>query len=215
MEKVIEILLQALEVIGVLGATYYASKSASFTHKSLVQQEKNEEPKLVVYVEQSKTSLSVVNLVVKNEGIRSARNIKFEMKGDKISTLLDRKINEIGLLVNGISLLAGGKEVRQPLGVMLGNTFEEYKKSNSKIVVSYEAKPGIREKDVFDLDFRGLVDVKVGKTEIEMLTEPLEGIESELNTIKQDLHLIANNGITPVYPQPYYGYKHEVTEKLK
>ncbi|EKE06034.1 MAG: hypothetical protein ACD_19C00113G0001 [uncultured bacterium] len=215
MDKVITIVLQILEVIGVLGATYYASKSATITHKSLVQQEKNEEPKLVVYVEQSKSSLSVINLIVRNEGIRSARKVKFKIIGDKIKILLDRTIGDIGLIKNGVSLLAGGKEITQPLGVMLGETFKEYKESNVRISVSYEMEPGNRKKDVFDLDFRGLVDVKVGKSEVEMISEPLEDIQNELSTMKQDLHLIANNGITELFAQPVYGNKHEVTEKLK
>lgn len=214
MDRIITIVLQILEVFGVLGATYYASKSASITHKSLVQQEKNEEPKLVAYVEQSKNSLSVISLVIRNEGVRSARNIKFKVVGDRIKTLLDRTISEIGLVKNGVSLLAGSKEINQPLGVMLGETFKEYKESRSRIAVSYETEPGKRINDIFDLDFKGLVDVKVGKSEIESISKPLEDIQDELHTIKQDIHLIANHGITELFARPVYESNRKVTETL-
>lgn len=213
--QIVSFLLRTLEVGGVLGATYFAAKTAKLAHKSLVEQRKNEEPNVIVYIRQSNNSLNIIDLVIRNEGIRSAKYIKFKVTGTNIGALTDRKIKDIGLIKNGVALLAGGQEIVQPLGVMLGDSYKEYKKSKTKIKVAYESRKNYEKTDIFPLDFKGLIDRKLGKSDIESISRPLKDIQNELHTIKKDIHLIANKGITRVFPQPAYSEKHDVTEELE
>lgn len=207
--------LRVLEVCGVLGATYFAAKSAKYAHQSLVQQRKNEEPKVIVFVKQSNNSLNIIDLIIKNEGVRSAKNIKLKVIGTNINALTDRKIKDIGLIKNGIAILAGGQEIAQPLGVMLGNSYKEYKKANTKIKVIYNNGEIHQKEEIFLLDFKGLIDRKVGESGIESIAKSLRNIQSELHTMKKDIHVVANRGITELFAEPEYGSKHEVTEELK
>jgi len=208
--------LRVFEVSGVLGATYFAAKSVKLAHQSLVQQRKNEEPKIVVFVRQVKDSLNIIDFVVKNEGARSARNIKLKVTGTNINALSDRKIKDIALIKNGVALLAGGEEIKQPLGVMIGDSYKEYKKANTKIKVSYEGDNGQQNTDVFTLDFKGLIDRKLGSSHTESIAKSLSSIQKELHAIKKDIHLVANKGITQVFPESItYHDKREITEELK
>lgn len=214
-DQIISLLLQILEVIGVLGATFFAAITVRLAHKSLIEQRKNEEPSIIIFVKQSNNSLNIVDLVIKNEGVRSARNIKFKVTGTNISALTDRKIKEIGLIKNGVALLAGGQEISQPLGLMLGDSYREYKEAKTRIKVSYENGENQKKTDIFLLDFKGLIDRKLGKSDVESIADSLKDIQSELHTIKKDIHLVANKGITELFSEPVYSDKHEVTETLK
>lgn len=209
------LILQVLEVIGVLGATYFAAKSAKLTHQSLVQQEKNEEPKVIVFVRQSNNSLNIIDLIIKNEGVKSAKNIKFKVTGTNINALTNRRIKDIGLIKNGIAILGGGQEIAQPLGVMLGDSYKEYKKANTKIKITYHDGKNHQKEDTFLLDFKGLIDRKLGESDLESIAKSLKSIQGELHTIKGDIHLVANKGITELFPESVHIGKHEVTEKLK
>lgn len=214
-DQIISLFLQTLEVGGVLGATYFAAKSAKLAHQSLAEQRKGEEAKVIVFVKQSNASLNIIDLVIKNEGVRSTKNIKFKVIGTNISALTNRKIKEISLIKNGVSLLAGRQEIVQPLGIMSDDTYKEYKEAKTKIKVSYKTGEKQRKTETFLLDFKGLIDRKLGKSDSESIADSLKDIQSELHTIKQDIHLIANKGITELFAEPVYSDKHEVTEELK
>jgi hypothetical protein len=213
-DQIITIILQTLEVLGVLGATYFAAKTVKLSHNSLIEQRESEEPEVVIFVKQSNNSLNIIDLVIRNEGIKSARNIKFKVIGKNITSLSDRKIRDISLLKNGIALLSGGQEVVQPLGVMLGDAFKEYKNANTKVQVTYSTSNGKKKSDLFILDFKGLIDRKLGKDNIESIADSLKDIQDELHSIKKDIHLVANNGITELFAQPTYPGKNEVTQQL-
>jgi len=215
-ETNISLLLQVLEVVGVLGATFFAARSAKLSHQSLLQQQRNEEPEVVVFVKQAEESLNIIDLIVKNEGIKSARNINFKVAGTNINALTDRKIKDIAILKNGIALLAGGGEIRQPLGVMLGDSYKEYKRSNTKVKVKYNDGHNNQKEGDFHLDFNGLVDRKLGMSNFESIAKSLSSVQSELHEIKKDIHIVANKGITEIFPESitYHG-KHEVTGELK
>ncbi len=209
-------MLNVLNVVAVFTATGFAALSAKYAKDSVLEQKQHDNPHVVVFIKQREDSLNIIDLVVKNEGVRSSYDVTFNIEGDDLNVLTDRKLSEISMIKNGIALLSGGEEIRHPMGIMLGEHFNEYKNSDTTIKISYSDKNRNSFLGSFKLGFRGLVDRKVGgKSELSKATEALQEIHVELNKIRQDVHLVANNGIVPITPEPYYSDDHLSIHELK
>lgn len=178
-------ILRTLEVVAILSATYFAARSVRFAKESVYIQKQIDAPAIVVFVKQAQDTLHIVNLVIRNEGRNSARNISFEVIGDNLKVLNNRTLSEISLITNGISLLAGGESISHPLNVMLGESFDEYKSSKTSLKVSYDDMDGNKMASSYDLDFNGLIDVKIGQSDLEKVANSLDGIHKELGKIRK------------------------------
>lgn len=95
-------LLQFFEVVGVLGATYFSAKSAAISKAAIDEMKKQGEPHVIVFLRQQPGNLHTVDIVVKNEGRSSAKNIKFTIS-EKLKVLGERDISDISFFKNGIS----------------------------------------------------------------------------------------------------------------
>ncbi len=214
-EEIINYVLRFAEVFGVLGAMYFSYKSVLVAKENIEEIRKNERPKLVIYIKQPQDSIHQVNVVIKNEGKSSAKKIRFKVKGENFKTLLGKKLSDVEIIKNGIELLAGSETLSQPIGIMMGDQYKLLKSVNTSIDIEYLDDTGLTYTSNFKLDFKGLVDTKVGESNEEIMASSLKGIRSDLKNISNNLELISHNGIGPVQFQvPDYVDRLEITDKL-
>jgi len=181
--SLIDFLIRLLEVFGILGATFFAAKSADAAKQALREMRLQNDPRIVVYVKQDEESLNILYLVIKNEGFESARDLSFEVSGDKIAILTNRTIADLPPIVDGVKILSGRKELVYPLQIAVGDTYKELKKSKCTIVATYYNNEEKKIFDRFDLDFRSLPDRKIGYGPNTKMLDVLRKIETNLSNI--------------------------------
>lgn len=213
----INTLLQFLEVFGVLGATYFAFKSVKIARETAEETKKQNDPHIVVFVRQQPTSINILDLVVKNEGRKSAQDVTFEVNMDLELNLTvgKRKLSDMSMLQNGLSLLSGGEERANPISIFLGEEYKKLREANIIVKVAYRNSEGNMFSENFRLEFRGLVDRKIGNDWTEELVKVLKEMHKDLSKIKNNLY-DATHKLVPLHSEPHY--KNEMfreTEKLE
>lgn len=207
-------LLRFFEVLGVLGATVFSAISVSLTKNIIDETKKQNYPDVVVFVNQKPGDLNTVYLTVKNEGKSVARNIKFNIEGTLLNVINNRKINDILFIKNGIHILASGQEISNPLGIMLGEQYNQFKNSNCKVKIKFDNSEGKIFEDSFLLDFNSLRDVQIGRPWHDRLVNAVEDVSRNINKIKNDLEVYVHKFVSPQVEIDYPDDNREVTEKL-
>lgn len=184
---------RVLEIFAVLFTTYFTFRTLKYAKETITLEREREAPSVVVFVKQREESLNVLDLVIKNEGHTSARDIKFTVE-NPIDIITKRKITDISLIKNGLTLIAGKEEIKQPLTVSLGDDYNKLRASNCTIKVKYKDEKGRIYKDSFLLDFTGLVDRKIGSKPAYELVSVLKDIRKSHKKIENYLQSIKTKG---------------------
>lgn len=207
-------IIQILETIGVLGATYFAYKSTRIGNATILEMKKQDYPRIIVFVRQKPDSIHVLELVIRNEGRSSARNLQFTITNDIYFKNTKRNLSEIRMVKDGIALLPGLEDRVNPLTVFLGEEFDMLLESNCSVRAYYQNVDGHNFEETFKLDFKGLVDRKIGNTWTEEVAKALKEIHKDIERMGRDIYH-ATNKIVEIRPQTFYeDEKYKETEKI-
>lgn len=143
-------------IVAVIAAkqSYASAKQSNETNEQMIR------PRVVVYVDNSEDDVSLIDLVVSNEGGGFARNIKFSVEGDKppmsFSDGRDLDLTNFDVIKNGINLLSAHSSRRY---FILSAVGQVDKILNLKTTVKLSYTNSSRDKkyeDSFELDFVSL-----------------------------------------------------------
>lgn len=155
---------QIISAIGTMVATIVAVIAAIQSYRSAKQNnETNEQmirPRVVVYVDNSRDDISLIDLIVHNEGGGFAKNIKFKIKGDDLpmsfSDAKDRNLSDFDIIREGIKFMPS-KSVRRYFLLSTIGQVDKILKKRCRVSVSYENSTANKKyQDEFLLDFMSL-----------------------------------------------------------
>jgi len=160
-----------------------------FTWRLIIESRKGrklqESPQLDVFVERAKEWWSNLNLIIKNNGLWSAYNIKLQT--DKDFNLFDRNdqytLKNLGFFKNWIAFLPPSGS-RENFFINITNDYEEKIKRKININTSYNDKYWHTTKNIFVIDLSEFEDT--------MLPQelPIYKISKNIEKIQKDFHSV-------------------------
>lgn len=143
----------------VLITAYYAYQ----TRKSTIIMERANEsslrPIINIFIQSTEASKNIIELIVKNEGNRSARNISFTLASEDLELNQQQpqydKLSKLRFMKSGISLL-GPHSQREYALLSVAGIYEEVCKKQIVICIDYKSDSGKLYSDSFALDFASL-----------------------------------------------------------
>lgn len=143
--------------------------------------------KVTVRVEPAKETIHFLELIVANEGVGPAYNVKFEIltsSSGKIEPSIKKKINSLGYFNKGIEYLSPNQEISTFLTSIL-ESYDLKIKTSFNIKISYKNSSGEKAEDLYLIDFsifEGLANIRKSS---------LNTIAQEIEKIQNDFHKIA------------------------
>lgn len=186
---------QVIAAIGTMVAAIVAVVAAIQSYRSSKQNnETNEQmvrPRVVVYVESSKNSISFIDLVIYNEGGGFARNVQFSIRGDDLpmsfSDGKDKHLSDFDVIKNGIQIMPAKSTRRYFILSMIGQV-DEVQAKKCDIKVAYTNSTGDKTySDSFILDFMSLPKMQFtdkGTSDQKKLADETEKIRKVLERKK-------------------------------
>jgi len=142
--------------------------------------------KVTVRVEPRKETIHLLKLIVANEGIGPAYDVKFEILpnlSSKIEASIKEKIESLGYFDKGIEYLSPNQEISTFLTSILQD-YDAKIETSFNIKVSYTNSSGQKAKDTYLIDlsiFKGLS--QIGKPNLYTIAKEIEKIQKDFHNI--------------------------------
>ena len=146
------------------------------------------DPRIAVRLEKTKYELIGFDLVIKNEGKGTAKNVEFIFKGNpeyfKGSTDPAIKINSLEIIKRGMKEIFPGSQNRYYLGTTNPEEFEEIMNNPWEIKVFYETIDNEKKNEAYIIDIYQFKE--------EFMEEPrMKEISKHLDSIQKSLQIIS------------------------
>ncbi|MCK5061990.1 hypothetical protein KAR28_05605 [Candidatus Parcubacteria bacterium] len=173
-------------VVLVIITAYYAWQTRETVKLMKKSEESRNRPRIVIYIEQRKEWVNMVDLIVKNYSNDVAREVKFELNRDMDLFNNKDKLSEISFIKNGIKNLVPQQEIRIPF-VSLVDRVKELNNIELIISIDYRSISSVKYKENYIVDFKSLKERQIGEPAEYKASEALKNISITLNKIEADL----------------------------
>lgn len=149
------------------------------------------EPRVSVDLELSSNLTPGIELVIRNEGQGSARNLTFEFEGDptyfqkSVRSGSHLNVNQIPVIKEGLDYMASGKVLRFLQGTMTQEVYERASKRPWIFHVQYENLSGKVKKDSFTLDFYKFDGMYFDLNHLEEISKHLHSIQKDIHRLTE------------------------------
>ena len=153
------------------------------TKKSRKFQEELNSPELSVIIYPSERVIGDFFISIKNIGKSPIYRLKLQnIKGDKINTILNKKINEL-IFLKKINYIRPHQEIR---GLIINQIDEETLNSKFQLIFNYRDKNGNKITERFNYDFSEFNDLLIVSDDIKTdLIKSLKKINESINKISK------------------------------
>ena len=160
----------------------YAGLTWLLFRETRKMREAQTEPKISVSFDLNERTGYGMDMVIRNEGQGSAKNIKFKFQGDPTYFDKNRPIDQLPIIKNGLNYQAPNQSFRFFLGMLLGTEYEAAIQYPWLIDVVYESATNQSYRDSYTLDFSQFSELMLEGG------PPLYKIEKHLDTLQRDVH---------------------------
>lgn len=171
-----------------LATIAYAFLTLSLVRETRRMRRAQTDAKMSISLEVSDRWINLINLVVRNEGVGPAYNVKFEVtpvrsEGCNVSIL--EFINKLGFIRKGIDYFSPGQEIKTFFTSMTTD-FESKIKTSLYASISYSTASGEIINDKYLLDLSIFIGIH------QMGTPPLYKISQSLESIKSNVDYLVS-----------------------
>lgn len=186
------ILLLVFSGLVAVSTVFYALLTLKLVTETRRMREVQTEPRISIRPELAENvGHGGIELVIRNEGLGSAQNIRFEFQGDPTYFELSGPIDQLPVIKNGLQYLGPNQSFRFLLGWLFGEAFTRANQEPWVFEIQYENQVGSKKKDKFVVDFSQFSQLIVGGG------PPLYKMEKHLEKLQRDVHNLMT-GFTPM-----------------
>lgn len=153
----------------------------------------NNTPEIAISLRPHEAHVNAVMLCLENIGTVAARSLQFTTDPSFVPGL-DRPLEKIGFLDNGIAFFEPGRRIEELLVIVLGKgKLNELRQTPLEITVTYKDSVYHKHKRVFHLDFGEFEGFS------QFGTPPLYEMAKNIKKIQEDLHRITTGSRKPIF----------------
>lgn len=173
-----------------MSTVVYARLTAALVRETTRMRQAQSDPEVVVRLQPSEAWMSLIELVVENNGMGTAYDLKLEATTD-LEYAPGKRLSELGLFKHGLRTL-GPRQGMKTFLMSVAGKVDQIETSNAlqfAVTARYRTAFNATVERRFDLDLRFLLGlVEVGVPPLKKIAEAVEAIQKEVKHLSSGFH---------------------------